>query len=121
MPGAELKGKVAWITGGGSGIGLAGGLELARAGVHVVISGRTARTNEQALSEFKKIGRADAILLDVADKKAVASVAADIEKRHGRIDILVNSAGTNIGGGKRNLKNMKIGRASCRERVYVLV
>ena len=106
MPGAELKGKVAWITGGGSGIGLAGGLELARAGVHVVISGRTARTNEQALSELKKAGSAEAILLDVADKKAVAAAAAEIEKRHGRIDILVASAGTNIGGGKRNLKNM---------------
>jgi NAD(P)-dependent dehydrogenase (short-subunit alcohol dehydrogenase family) len=45
----SLKGKVAWITGGGSGIGLAGGLELAKAGAHVVISGRTASTNASAL------------------------------------------------------------------------
>ena len=43
---SELKGKVAWITGGGSGIGLAGAIELARAGAHVVISGRSARTLE---------------------------------------------------------------------------
>jgi len=101
-----LSGKVAWITGGGSGIGLAGALELAKAGAHVVISGRTAETNASALSELKKSGSAEATLLDVADKKAVNAVAADIEKRHGRIDILVTSAGTNIAGNARNFKNM---------------
>jgi NADP-dependent 3-hydroxy acid dehydrogenase YdfG len=104
MPGAELKGRVAWITGGGSGIGLAGARELARAGAHVVISGRTARTNEAALAELKKLGGAEAILLDVADKKAVAAAAAGIERRHGHIDILVNSAGTNVG--RRNFRDM---------------
>jgi NADP-dependent 3-hydroxy acid dehydrogenase YdfG len=102
----NLKGKVAWITGGGSGIGLAGALELAKAGAHVVISGRTAATNASALSELKKSGSAEATLLDVSDKKAVAATAADIEKRHGRIDILVTSAGTNISGPKRNFKTM---------------
>ncbi|HEY8067488.1 MAG TPA: SDR family NAD(P)-dependent oxidoreductase [Burkholderiales bacterium] len=106
MPSAELKGKVAWITGGGSGIGLAGALELAKAGAHVVISGRTAGTNASALSELKKSGSAEATLLDVSDKKAVFATAADIEKRHGRIDILVTSAGTNISGAKRNFKTM---------------
>ena len=108
MPSAELRGKVAWITGGGSGIGLAGALELARAGAHVVISGRTARTNESGLAELKKVGSAEANLLDVGDPVAVAKTAADVEKRHGRIDILVTSAGTNIGGGKRNLKTMTL-------------
>jgi NAD(P)-dependent dehydrogenase (short-subunit alcohol dehydrogenase family) len=42
------KGKVVWITGGGSGIGLAGGIELAKAGAHVVISGRSAETLKKA-------------------------------------------------------------------------
>jgi NADP-dependent 3-hydroxy acid dehydrogenase YdfG len=106
MPGAELKGKVAWVTGGGSGIGLAGAKELAAAGAHVVISGRTARTNESGLAELKKLGSAEAVLLDVGDRAAVEKAAADIEKRHGRIDILVASAGTNIGGGKRNFASM---------------
>ena len=103
-----LSGKVAWITGGGSGIGLAGAIELVKAGAHVVISGRTAGTNASALSELKKSGSAEATLLDVSDKKAVAAAAADIEKRHGHIDILVTSAGTNIGGAKRNLKSMSL-------------
>jgi NADP-dependent 3-hydroxy acid dehydrogenase YdfG len=108
MPGAELKGKIAWVTGGGSGIGLAGAKELAAAGAHVVISGRTARTNESGLAGLKKIGSAEANLLDVGERAAVEKAAADIEKRHGRIDILVTSAGTNIGGGKRNLKTMTL-------------
>jgi len=106
MPSAELKGKVAWITGGGSGIGLAGALELAKAGAHVVISGRTQRTNDSGLAQLKAVGSAEALLLDVADQKAVVQAAADIEKRRGRIDILVTSAGTNIGGGKRNFATM---------------
>lgn len=90
-----LKGKVAWITGGGSGIGLAGARELVKAGAHVVISGRTKATTESAEKELKALGSASAILLDVADKQAVKAAADSILARHGRIDILVNSAGTN--------------------------
>lgn len=101
-----LKGKVAWITGGGSGIGLAGAQELAAAGAHVVISGRTARTNDSALAALKKVGGAEANLLDVADREAVARTVADIEKRHGRIDILITSAGTNTAGPTRNFGTM---------------
>ena len=99
--GQSLQGKVAWITGGGSGIGLAGALELAKAGAHVVVSGRTARTNESAERELKTLGSAEVIALDVADKNAVRSAADGILARHGRIDILVNSAGTNAT--RRNL------------------
>jgi NADP-dependent 3-hydroxy acid dehydrogenase YdfG len=101
-----LSGKVAWITGGGSGIGLAGAEELAKAGARVVISGRTEKTNKEAEKKLKALGEAEAVALEVSDKKAVNAVAADIEKRHGRIDILVTSAGTNIGGNARNFKNM---------------
>ncbi|HEX2651514.1 MAG TPA: SDR family NAD(P)-dependent oxidoreductase [Burkholderiales bacterium] len=101
-----LSGKVAWITGGGSGIGLAGAEELLKAGARVVISGRTEKTNKEAEKKLQALGDAEAIRLDVADKKAVNAAAADIEKRHGRIDILVASAGTNIAGNQRNFKNM---------------
>jgi len=101
-----LAGKVAWITGGGSGIGLAGAEELVKAGARVVISGRTEKTNKEAEKKLKALGDAEAVQLEVSDKKAVNAVAADIEKRHGRIDILVTSAGTNIAGNARNFKNM---------------
>ena len=92
---ARLDGKVAWITGGGSGIGLAGAIELAKAGAHVVISGRTAATNASGLAAVQAAGSAESIPLDVADKGAVRAAAEAILAKHGRIDILVNSAGTN--------------------------
>ena len=102
----SLKGKVVWITGGGSGIGLAGGLELARAGAHVVISGRTATTNASALKQVQAVGSAEVRELEISDRKAVAKAAKDILRRHKRIDILINSAGINLG--KRNWNNVDI-------------
>ena len=96
------KGKVVWITGGGSGIGLAGGLELARAGAHVVISGRNPETLKQAEKQLAAAGSAEAMPLDVSSKEDVARVAAKI----GRVDILVNSAGIN--SPRRNLHNVSL-------------
>ena len=89
---AQLKGKVAWITGGGSGIGLAGAIELAKAGATVVISGRT----EATLKDGAKQAGAEAIACDVGDKQSVANAITEIHRRHGRVDILVNSAGINL-------------------------
>ena len=88
----ELSGKVAWITGGGSGIGLAGAIELEKAGAKIVLSGRTRATLEAAQKRVK----ADVIVCDVGDKNEVASTAAQIHERHGRVDILINSAGINL-------------------------
>jgi len=93
-------GKVAWVTGGGSGIGLAGAIELAKAGARVVISGRDAAKLDDALAAALRLGAPagaiTAMPLDVADAAAVTRVAAAIEAAHGRIDILVNSAGINF-------------------------
>src|SRR5687767_15612926 len=100
------KGKVVWITGGGSGIGLAGGIELARAGAHVVISGRSAETLKKAEKDLKAAGSGESISLDVADQKEVSKAAAAIQKRLGRIDILVNSAGVNLP--RRNFRNVSV-------------
>ena len=102
----SLKGRVAWITGGGSGIGLAGAIELVKVGAHVVISGRNAATNAAALAQLQALGSAEAVLLDVADKHAVKAVAQQILATHGRIDILVNSAGINAT--QRNLEVLSI-------------
>ena len=106
MPGSTLNGKVAWITGGGSGIGLAGGIELARAGAHVVISGRSAETLKRAEKEIRAAGSGEAISLDVADQQEVARSAQAIAKRLGRVDILVNSAGINLP--KRHFRNVSL-------------
>jgi len=103
MPDASfLKGKTAWITGGGSGIGLAGGLELARMGARIVISGRSHETLAAAEKAIKALGSCEAIALDVGNKQGVAKAA----ERIGRVDILVNSAGIN--DPKRNFDNVSI-------------
>jgi NADP-dependent 3-hydroxy acid dehydrogenase YdfG len=104
--GSPLKGKVAWITGGGSGFGLAGALELARAGAHVVISGRSAGTLKKAQQEVTALGPCDAIAIDVGVQKDVAQAAATILERLGRIDILVNSAGINLP--QRHFRNVSV-------------
>ena len=64
MPDASLSGKVAWITGGGSGIGLAGAIELSRAGAHVVISGRSKETLAAAEKQLKAAGKGEALAVD---------------------------------------------------------
>lgn len=92
-----LKGKIAWVTGGGSGIGRAGAGELAAAGAIVIVSGRRAAELEEVKRAIAaKGGAAEAQPLDVTDKPAVAKVGAGILKRHGGVDILVNSAGMNV-------------------------
>jgi NADP-dependent 3-hydroxy acid dehydrogenase YdfG len=94
---STLQDQVAWITGGGTGIGLAGGIELARAGATVVLSGRRARTLEEGAARIREAGgRAEIMPLDVAEQTAVAEAATSILDRFGRLDILVNSAGTNV-------------------------
>jgi NADP-dependent 3-hydroxy acid dehydrogenase YdfG len=100
------KGKVVWITGGGSGIGLAGGLELAKAGAHVIISGRSRETLSASEKQIKAAGSGESIALDVSDQQEVAKAAAEITKRHGRVDVLINSAGINHP--KRNFRNVSI-------------
>jgi NAD(P)-dependent dehydrogenase (short-subunit alcohol dehydrogenase family) len=70
-------------------------MALAKAGAHLVISGRNPATNASALASLQALGSAEALLLDVADKLAVKAAAQQILDRHGRIDILVTSAGTN--------------------------
>jgi len=92
----SLKGKVAWITGGGGGIGFAAANELMKAGARVIISGRTERTLREAERELKALGDAEGMVLDVADKKQVAQAAKKLLARHGRCDVLVNSAGLNV-------------------------
>jgi len=95
-----LAGKVAWISGGGSGIGFAGAVELARAGARVVISGRDAAKLADAVASTVTMGVAAGSItaepLDVADAEAVRAAARRIEAGLGRVDVLVNSAGINF-------------------------
>ena len=96
----SLVGKVAWVTGGGSGIGLAGAVELARAGCRVVISGREESKLAEAIADATRRGAPQGAIsgeaLDVAEKAGVTRVAHKIQSELGSVDILVNSAGVNF-------------------------
>lgn len=92
----SIEGKIAWVTGAGTGIGRAGAIALAGAGAKVILSGRRATQLEDVSGRISNLGGvADVKSLDIADVEAVNKVADDILERHGRIDILVNSAGLN--------------------------
>jgi citronellol/citronellal dehydrogenase len=85
-----LSGKVALVTGGGTGLGKATALELARCGAAVVIAGRRAEVLEGAASE---IGRADWVAGDVRELGEAERLIATVLERCGRLDVLVNNAG----------------------------
>ncbi|MEW6641801.1 MAG: SDR family oxidoreductase [Pseudomonadota bacterium] len=89
--------KVAWITGGGSGIGLAGAQALAAEGWRVVISGRRADVLDEAVRAIRaEGGDISAAPMDVGKAADAERVAQAILAEHGRIDLLVNSAGVNV-------------------------
>lgn len=89
----DLSGKVAWITGAGSGLGRAAALALTGAGMKVALSGRRLDKLEEVAGA---IGQAALVApLDVADQAAVAGVAATIADQLGPVEVLVNSAGMN--------------------------
>ena len=91
-----LSGKVAWVTGAGSGMGLSGAQHLAAAGATVIMSGRRADVLEREADAIRKAGgNAEIAALDVSNASLVQDVAQSILARHGKVDILVNSAGLN--------------------------
>ena len=100
----DLTDKVAWVTGAGTGIGEAGAIALADAGMHVVLSGRRQEKLEEVAAQCQ--GRAVIEPLDVADKDDVLAVAERITAKFGRLDILVASAGINVK--QRNWHNVTL-------------
>lgn len=92
-----LDGRIAWVTGAGSGIGQAAAVALAGEGATVVLTGRRREPLEETAGRIKAAGgRAQVKPGDMASAKAVRRIADGILDRHGRIDILVNNAGMNI-------------------------
>jgi NADP-dependent 3-hydroxy acid dehydrogenase YdfG len=93
----QLDGKVAWVTGAGTGIGEAGAKALAREGASVVLSGRRREPLEAVARAIETAGgRAVVEPGDMTDAKRVTEIAESIRERFARLDILVNNAGNNV-------------------------
>ena len=89
----RLENKIAVITGGNSGIGLATAKDFVAEGATVVISGRNQETLDAALAEIS--GNASAVQADVTQMGDLEKLFDEVRSRHGKIDILfVNAGGT---------------------------
>jgi NAD(P)-dependent dehydrogenase (short-subunit alcohol dehydrogenase family) len=95
----DVEGKVAFITGGSSGIGRGIALAFARAGMQVVVTGRRQEHIDEAMAGFAAEGLdVQSMRLDVTDRDAVVRAADETERQYGRVDVLVNNAGIGLTG-----------------------
>jgi NADP-dependent 3-hydroxy acid dehydrogenase YdfG len=92
----RLTNKVALVTGGGSGIGLASAHLFVQEGAKVAITGRDEAKLKQAVQELAGGDCLFAASADVADPKQVQAMVEKVQAKFGRIDILLNNAGVNI-------------------------
>ncbi|KAG8860083.1 hypothetical protein FRB96_004106 [Tulasnella sp. 330] len=96
------EGKVVFITGGGTGLGLAAAKAFAQTGAKIFISSRRAATLEKAKTEIESIGgEVDFATVDVTDLKSVEAGVAAVVKRFGKIDIVIANAGKDGELGKK--------------------
>lgn len=93
----KLSGKLAWVTGGATGIGRSTARWLGLAGAKVVISGRRQEELDRTARELGAEGiQIDTVAVDVSDAPAVAAAHRSIVTRFGPVSILVCGAGTNV-------------------------
>ena len=94
---SNLAGKVAWVTGAGSGIGEAAARALGREAVAVALSGRRREPLQAVADEITKAGgKALVVPGDLGERDTAGSIAETVAREFGRLDILVNNAGANI-------------------------
>lgn len=93
----KIDNKVAVVTGGGSGIGRATCIELARAGAKVFIGDINLASGEAVAKEINEAGgQAEAVYLDITDDAAIQSFADAVHAQADHADIVVNAAGWDI-------------------------
>jgi NAD(P)-dependent dehydrogenase (short-subunit alcohol dehydrogenase family) len=97
----DVKGKVAFITGGANGIGLGIARAFVKAGMKVVIADIRPQALEEARDEFVDSGNGDSVIavqLDVTDRQQMKAAADAAEKAFGKVHVLVNNAGVGVTG-----------------------
>lgn len=92
----QLQGKLAVITGAGSGIGAAIARALAKDGCHVVLTGRRVDLLNQVAAECAASEPPIVRPLDVTDRTKVAELFAAVAAEYGTLDILIHAAGSNV-------------------------
>ena len=96
----NLKGKIAFVTGGGRGLGKAVALALATKGVNVAITGRNENNLKSVVAEIESKGvKSSYSVFDVTDKKQVFASLEKLQNDFGKFDILINNAGIAAFGG----------------------
>ena len=93
MTQARMQGKVAFVTGAGTGIGAATALRLAQEGATVVICGRRQAPLDEVVAQIKAAGgKAEAVQADVSHEAGFTAAIEAAAQRHGKLDVLVNNA-----------------------------
>jgi NAD(P)-dependent dehydrogenase (short-subunit alcohol dehydrogenase family) len=93
----QLDGKIVWATGGGTGIGEAAALALAREGAAIVLTGRREAPLDNVARQIRELGGTAHVQPgDLSDPASVRRVGDFIRDKIGRLDILLNNAGINI-------------------------
>ena len=101
-----LEEKVAVVTGGGTGMGRATTIEMARCGARLVVLGRRAEPINECAKTIRDIGgKAIAITCDIRDADRIEEVMREIKSAYGKLDILVNNAGGQFVTPARELDN----------------
>jgi 3-oxoacyl-[acyl-carrier protein] reductase len=102
--------KVALVTGAATGIGRSAVLALARAGYDVIVNYSSSESAaRETASEAEKLGAKTLTLrCDVSDEKAVRTMLSQVKERFGRLDVLINNAGTTASWKPKDLETLSL-------------